>query len=128
MHNLIIELMQLGASLPQEKLLRIIEIAPLVDRLIDALMSEAVRQGADRRFTEAIVNLIVDGRTVCHLKSIPCIVTNPHASERPPLLALRENRHFAIQNYCDQSSELIAIGNSLAWCYVQLSLTICLSK
>jgi hypothetical protein len=83
-------------------------------------MAEALRQGADRRFTEAMErlgdvhfsNLIVDAGTFYHMKSIPCLLTNPHVAEQPVLLALRENRNFTIQDYCDLFCELIAIVDS----------------
>jgi hypothetical protein len=39
-------------------------------------------------------------------------LTNPHASEPPVLLALRENQNFTIEDYCDLFCELIAIVNS----------------
>jgi hypothetical protein len=42
-HNFIIALLQVGASLPREKLLRIVQITPLVDRITDVSMDEAVR-------------------------------------------------------------------------------------
>jgi hypothetical protein len=104
MHNVLIELMQLGASLPREKVLKIVEMALLSDRITDVLMAEAVRQIADQGFTEArdrlsdvnFVILIVDAGTFSHLESIPCLLTNPHPSEQPVLPALRENRNFTI--------------------------------
>jgi hypothetical protein len=95
MYSYIIELMQLGASLPREKLLRIVEIAPLVHRITDASMAEGFRQGADRRFTEAMDPLSgvhfgnpIDAGTIYQLKPIPCLLTNPHASDQPVRLAL----------------------------------------
>jgi hypothetical protein len=96
MHNFIIELMQLGASLPREELLRIVEISPLVDHITDGAMAEAVHQASDRRFTESMdrvgevhfVDLIVDAGTVSQLKSISCLLTNPQANKPPVLLTL----------------------------------------
>jgi hypothetical protein len=83
--------------LPREKRHRIVGIALLVDHIIYASMAEAVCQGEDRRFTEAMyrlsdvhfVNLIVDAATIDQLMLIPCLVTNPHAAEQSGLLALR---------------------------------------
>jgi hypothetical protein len=57
-------------------------------------MAEAVRQRANQRFTEAIerlhevhfVNLILDAGTIHSLKSIACLITNPHAIEPPVFL------------------------------------------
>jgi hypothetical protein len=65
----------------------------------------------DRLSDVHFINLIVDAGTVYQLKSSPCILTNPHASEQPELIALRENRNFTIQDYCDIFCELIAIVN-----------------
>jgi hypothetical protein len=92
--------MQLGTSLPGKLLLRIVEIAPLVDRITDASMTAAVGQGADGRFTKArdrlsdvhFINLVVDAGTVSQMKSIPFLFTNAHLSEQHVLLGLRENR------------------------------------
>jgi hypothetical protein len=121
MPNFIIELIQLGASLPGEELLRIVEITRFLDRITDATMVEAIRQGADQRFAQAMkrlgdvhfVNLIVDGGIVYQLKSIPCRLSNPHGSEQPVCLALRGNRNLAIQDYYEHFCELMAIVDSL---------------
>jgi hypothetical protein len=40
-------------------------------------------------------------------------LTNPHASEQPVRLALRENQNVTIQDYCNLFRELIVIVNSL---------------
>jgi hypothetical protein len=101
MRNFVIELMQLGESLPREKLLRNVEIAPLVHPIPDASMAEALRQEADRRFTEAMdrlsgghfVNLIVGAGIFYQPESIPLLLTNVHAFEQSLLLALRENQN-----------------------------------
>jgi hypothetical protein len=42
MRHFIIELMQLGLSQPCEERLKIVEIAPLVDRITDATRAEAI--------------------------------------------------------------------------------------
>jgi hypothetical protein len=120
MHDFIVKLMQLGPSLPREELRRVVDIGPLVDTSSDQSMAEAVRQRADQRFAEAIerlrdvhfVNLIVDAGTVHSLKSIVCLVTNPHAIEPPVLLSLRENQIFTVQDYCNLFSERMAILDS----------------
>jgi hypothetical protein len=111
---------QIGASRPREELLRIVEIASLVDRITDATMAEAIRQGADQRFAQAMeqlgdvhfVNLIVDAGTVDQLKSKPSLLSNPHASEQPVFLVLRENRNFTVQDYYQRFRKLMAIVDS----------------
>jgi hypothetical protein len=108
MHNFVIELMRLGAPLPREKLLRIADIAPLVDRITDATMADAIHQGADQRSAQAMewlrdvhfVNLIISVGTVYQFKSIPC-------SE-----ALRENRNSVIRDHYEPFSDLMVIVDS----------------
>jgi hypothetical protein len=46
------------------------------------------------------------------LKSIVCLVTNPHAIEPPGLLSLREKQNFTVQDYCNLFFELMAILDS----------------
>jgi hypothetical protein len=58
------------------------------------------------------VNLIVHAGTVHSLKSIVCLVTNPHAIEPPVLRSLRENQNFTVQDYCNLFPELMAILDS----------------
>jgi hypothetical protein len=120
MHDFIVKLMQPGASHPREELRRVVDIGRFVDTISDRSMAEAVQQRADQRFAEAIerlhevhfVNLIVDPGTVHSLKSIVCLVTNPHAIEPPILLSLRESPHFTAHDYCNLFSELMAILDS----------------
>jgi hypothetical protein len=95
MHNLIVKLMQLGASLPRDELRGVVDIGRLGDTISDRSMTEAMRQRADQGFAEAIeplrdvhcVNLMVDAGTVHCLKSIVDLVTNPHAIEPSLFLA-----------------------------------------
>jgi hypothetical protein len=80
------------ASFPREELRRTVE--PFVHAIINVLITDAVHQGAGGRFAEAIeqlseVHLTVDAGRVHHLKSIPCLLTNPHASKPPDFFALR---------------------------------------
>jgi hypothetical protein len=49
---------------------------------------------------------------VYQLKSIACLFSNPHASEQPVLLALRENRNLTIEDYYELFCQLIAIVDS----------------
>jgi hypothetical protein len=120
MHDFIVKLMQLGASLPREELRRVVDIGPFVDTISDRSIAEAVRQRAYQRFAQAIarlrdvhsVNLIVDAGTFHSLKSIVCLVTNPHAIEPDVLLSLREDQNFTVHDYCNRFSELMAILDS----------------
>jgi hypothetical protein len=102
MHEFIIALIQLGASLPRDQLNAIVDVPPLIDQITAQGAAEALAENANPKFQIAIaqlqsihfVNLIVDAGTIYHLKSIPCLLTNPRFPGPPLLLALRENTQF----------------------------------
>jgi hypothetical protein len=52
-----------------------------------------------------LVNLVVDANTVYHLKTIPCLISNPYCTEPPGLLSLRENMSFTAHRYAELFSE-----------------------
>jgi hypothetical protein len=116
MHDFIIRLIQLGASLPRDALDTIVVIPPLIDEMTDCQVAEAVHQNADLKFQAAIdkladlhfVNLVLDSGTVFHLKTIPGLMSNPYCSEPPVLLTLRENKNFIAGQYAEMFWELFA--------------------
>jgi hypothetical protein len=86
-------------------------------------MVDAVCQGTERRFAEAIerlysvrfVNLINDGGHVHGLNSILCLFID--RQERKPLilLALRDNINATIHDDCQLFSELMTIMDSFGF-------------
>jgi hypothetical protein len=57
-------------------------------------------------------DLTVDAGTVHHLKTIPCLLSNPCHMDEPVLLTLREHESFANQNYARLFQKLIEIVQS----------------
>lgn len=88
---------------------------PLVDQMTDKRVADSIRRRADERFHEAIkalsqfrfVDLVVEAETVHLLKTIPCLLTNPHCLSSPVLLDLWENRSFNKQDYIELFGNLI---------------------
>jgi hypothetical protein len=62
------------------------------------------------------VNLVVDAGTIFHLKTIPCLMSNPWCSEPPVLLALRENKNFSAGQYAELFSEPLTTTESARSC------------
>jgi hypothetical protein len=120
MHKFIIRPIQLGASLPRDALDTIIDVEPLIDRKTEGAVSETVREHAEATFQAArhrledlrFVNLVVDSGTVYHMKTIPCLISNPYRPDPPVLLALRENADFTAEESYELFTELFAIIDS----------------
>jgi hypothetical protein len=47
------------------------------------------------------VNLVVDASMVYHMKTIPCLISNPYCPDPPVLLTLRENADFTAEQYSE---------------------------
>jgi hypothetical protein len=58
------------------------------------------------------VNLVVDAGTVHHMKTIPCLISNPYCPDPPVLLTLRENADFTTEQCYELFTELFAIVDS----------------
>jgi hypothetical protein len=124
MHDFIIRLIQIGASLPRDALDTIVDIQPLIDEMTDGQVAEGVHQNVDLKFHAAMdkladlhfVNLVVDAGTVFHLKTIPCLMSNPDCSEPSVLLTLRENKNFTAGQYTELFLDLFATIESAALC------------
>jgi hypothetical protein len=99
MREFIVRLIQLGASLPRDALNRIIDIDPLIDQMTEGEHSETLCENVEATFQAGMhwprdfyfVNLVINARTVCHIKSILCLISNLHCVVSPVLLTLREN-------------------------------------
>jgi hypothetical protein len=50
MHEFIVRLIQLGASLPRDALDTIVDVEPLVDQITEGEVSETVREHAEATF------------------------------------------------------------------------------
>jgi hypothetical protein len=117
MHVFIANLVELGASLPREHPGAIPDAQSLIDGISERTIADAIRRNADRRLEQALeclsdfrfVNLVIDAGMVHHLKTIPCLLTNPFHLKSPVLLALRENQNFTKHDYACLFHELIAM-------------------
>jgi hypothetical protein len=115
MHNFITSLIQMGSSLQIEHPDAAIDVMSLVDSMSDKTIADAILETSNRRLESAIdmlsrfrfVNLVVDAGTVHHLKTIPCLLANPHKLDSPVLLSLRENTNFTKEQYSELFAELI---------------------
>jgi hypothetical protein len=115
MHESVIQLIQIGASLPRQDPDAILEAMSLVHERTAKRVTDSIRRRADERFHEAIkalsqfrfVDLVVEAETVHLLKTIPCLLTNPHCLSSPRLLDLRENRNFNMQDYAELLGDLV---------------------
>jgi hypothetical protein len=139
MHDFVVKLLELGASLPQEGPRRGVNIAPCADPSSNRSMAEAVEPSTDRRLADAIerlgdvhfVALIVEAGATQSLKTIICLLTSPHAVERPALLAFTEDQDFTVQDDCNPFRELMGsmgIQNDCNLSPVQLPWIICQRK
>jgi hypothetical protein len=107
MHKLIVDLLQLGASLVREMPNTVTDVSLLIDHITQHGLANEVACKGDEAFGKAMqhlksiqfVNLIVDAGTVHSLKSIPCLLTNPHYAGSPVLLELHENSNFTAEEY-----------------------------
>jgi hypothetical protein len=107
MHRLIVDMLQLGASLVREIPNTVLDVSLLIDQITQRGIAHEVVQRGDERFEKAIrklrtirfVNLVVDAGTVHSLKSIPCLLTNPHYAGFSVLLELHENSNFTAEEY-----------------------------
>jgi hypothetical protein len=119
-HEFIVWLIQLGASLPRDALDTIVDGEPLIDQMAKGEVSETVRKHAEVTFQAAMhrledfrfVNLGVNAGMVHHMKTIPCLISNPYYPDPPVLLTLRENAHFSAEQYSELFTELFAIVDS----------------
>jgi hypothetical protein len=106
-HEFILSLIQIGASLHANDDVALIDAAGLLDTITEKRMAEAIHERGDAKFAEAIVqlsevsfaNLVVDGGTVHSLKTIACLLTNPYYPSQPVPLTLRENTNFTVDDY-----------------------------
>jgi hypothetical protein len=109
------------------------DVTGLLDTITEKRMTEAIRERGDAKFAEVNIqlseirfaNLVVDAGTVHSLKTIVCLLANPHHPIRPVLLALRENTNFTADDYATPFVELFHQLNSIRLGFVQLSSTIC---
>jgi hypothetical protein len=107
MHQLIVDLMQLGASLKRDDPDTAVDVLPIIDEFTDHTIATWIHKRGDDSLNKAMnaledvhfVNLVLDSGTVYSLKSIPCLLTNPYHIESPILLDLRENTNFTKQDY-----------------------------
>jgi hypothetical protein len=89
-------------------------------------MPGTIREKGDAKFAATMVqlseirfaNLVVDAETMHSLKINVCLLTNPHSSTRPVVLALRENTNFIIDDYAALFVELFS-------CLEQFPIVIC---
>jgi hypothetical protein len=102
MHKFVVELIQLGASLPREAIDRIVDVPPLVDEINDHAVAEAIWRNPDETFQTRMAHLselhfvhrVFDACTVNQMKTIRCLITNLFSHDPPVLLTLRENINF----------------------------------
>jgi hypothetical protein len=115
MFNFIIKLIQLGASLPRDRLNTIQDVATLIDTFSDKAIASEVRAIGDTRFEASMirlqelcfVNLIVDAGQIHQMKMIPCILTNPYCADPPVILALHENSNLTMDLYAQLFANLV---------------------
>jgi hypothetical protein len=116
MHEFILGLIQIGAGLQANDDAALIDVAGLLDTITEKRMTEAIRERGDAKFAEAIgqlsevrfANFVVDAGTVHSLKTIVCLLTNPHYPIQPVLFALREDPNFTADDYAVLFVELFS--------------------
>jgi hypothetical protein len=127
MHEFITNLIQIGACIQAHDEMIVTDVDTLLDEISEQRLTEQIRATGDAQFVQAITdlseirsaNLVVDAGTAHALKSIVCVLTNPHYPIPPVLLALRENTHFKGDDYCSLFVELLSsIESSIIICAV----------
>jgi hypothetical protein len=121
MHRFMTDLIQLGACLMRENPAMVVDVSTIIDRITDHSIAEWLTKKGDELFTQAarrlrrirFVNLVADAGTVHKLKSIPCLLSNPHCADPPVLLELFENTNFTKQQYQELFITLFAETSSL---------------
>jgi hypothetical protein len=86
MHEFIVRLIQLGALLPRDALDTIVDVEQLIDQMTEGEVSETVPEHAEATFQAAMhrldnfrfINLAVDSGKVHHVKTMPCLISNPY--------------------------------------------------
>jgi hypothetical protein len=114
MHEFILNLVQISTCIQVNDDAALIDAAPLLDTITEKRMTKAIRERGDAKFTEAMVylsevrfaNLVVDAKTVHSLKTIACLLSNPHYPSQTVVFALRENTNFTIDAYATLFAEL----------------------
>jgi hypothetical protein len=120
MHGFIVRLIQIGTSLPRDTLDTIVDVEPLIGQMTEGEDSETVREHAEATFQAEMhrledfrfVNLVIGAGTVYHMKTIPCLISNPYSLDSPVLLTLRENADFTADQYRELFTELFALVDS----------------
>jgi hypothetical protein len=120
MHEFIVWLIQLGASLPRDALNIIGDVEPPIDQMTEGEVSETVREHAEATFQATMyrledfrfVTLVVDAGTVYHMKTILCLISNLYCPDPAVLLTLRENADFTAEQYSELFTGLFTIVNS----------------
>jgi hypothetical protein len=119
-HFFVTRLVEIGASLPREHPEATADTLSLVGRITEKTIADAIRHSSDRHLELAFerlsefgfANLVVDAGNVHHLRTIPCLLTNPYHMDEPALLSLRQNEIFTKPDYARLFEELIEIVQS----------------
>lgn len=118
MHDFIHNLIQIGACIQAGNDMIVTDVAGFLDQMTEPSLTQAIRATGDAKFAEAMfelgeiryANLVVDAGTAHSLKTIVCLLTNPHSAIAPVLLALRENTNFTADDYSALFVELLSMG------------------
>jgi hypothetical protein len=99
MHQFMIALIQLGATLKRQYSGLPMDVSTMVDRITEHGITDSIlerggkicSQTMNRLLRIRFVNLVVDAGKVHTLKSVVCLLSNPHSVDPPVLLELYEN-------------------------------------